>query len=273
MPNTGSVRFWFNNLAETAVLKNGTGGGAPADDEVAGWPMENALAKDRTFIWQQSSGAGTIEYDFDLTGAGSNVTVGLLASLGHYGTPSTAIGIASILTRYSTNANGYPPVAASSWTSFTGGGLTLGLGVRDAAAVIAVPVACRYIRYEITATTAFALGRVFVGGVADLDWGFISSPGRLRELVKPILANEVGANPTKTRVGDNHYVLHIPINEDTISVIQNLRIVALKDQPFLMIDFDGTVTEAVVDDDRMRETLLFDVSELYDADIRIRTLG
>jgi hypothetical protein len=91
--------------------------------------------------------------------------------------------------------------------------------------------------------------------------------------VKPILANEIGSNPTKTRVGDNHYLFALPYDDVDVTVVGNLRTLAAKDDPFLMIDYDGSVYEAVIDGDTLSERLDFDVPELFRAELRIRTLG
>ena len=84
-----SLRFSFTNKVQTATLKNGTGGGAPALDQVSPWLMTNSQNRDRELVWQQSSGASGF-VDFDLTGAASDTSVGLLAVLGHRGAPATA---------------------------------------------------------------------------------------------------------------------------------------------------------------------------------------
>lgn len=270
MANTGSLRFAFTNRIATATLKNGTGGGAPALDEVAPWVTTNAQDKDRTHVWQQQSGGGFIEADFDLTGAASNVSISLAAVLGHRGAPNGAAGVSSCTIFTSTNANGYPPVAASSWTSQGNFALT---GLRDNGLVFNA-VSCRYIRFELLAGSTFTIGRLFAGAV-DLDLGVISSPGRQRMLVKPMLINEVGANPTKTRYGDNHYAITLPYNTILPATLANLRTVASKDDPFLMIDWDGTFFEGVLADDGagLGERLMFDVDEQYDAELVLRTLG
>jgi hypothetical protein len=266
MANTGSLRFWWNNLAESATLKNGTGGAAPADDEVSPWIMENAQNKDRTFVWQQSAGAGTTNHDLDL---GSDQSIGFFAMLGHRGAPSTAVGVASSSVKYETAATGYVPGSLS-----TAGSITVGSGVRDAYLLLSNNVIGRYVRNAITATTAFTLGRWFIASkTPDLDLGVISSPGRDRVLVKPILENEVGSNPTKTRVGDNHYSLTLPYNDIGATLVASLRTLAARDDSFVMIDYDGNIFEAMLEGDTMSERLTFDLPEMFDVTLRIRTLG
>jgi hypothetical protein len=259
---TGSLRFGFTNLIQTATLKNGTGGGAPIRDEVAPWLMENAQNKDRTFVWQQSSGAGPQSVDYNLAGTS---TVSFFAALGHRGAPSSSVG-ATAVNVYTQNG----AYAAGGTWAFRGQ-IILGAGVRDGILITTI-ANVNSIRYEHVVSSAFTIGRHFASGI-DLDLGIISSSGRTRALVKPILENEVGANPTKTRVGDNHYMLNLPYKNITAAILANLRAIAAKDDPFLLVDYDGTPYECVIEGNTLSESLTFNLPEIFDAQIQLRTLG
>ncbi len=266
------LRFAFLNRVESAVLKNGTGGGSPIRDEVSPWVMENAQNRDRGHVWQQASGTGTYHVDYDLTGGATDVSVGLLAALGQRGAPDTAPGITSIVTRYSTHANGYPPDAASSWTDFPSGTLTLGLGVRDAAAVV-TPVSCRYIRWSITCSGAFTLGRLFAGTI-EVDLGIVSSPGYLRRRVIPMSENRMGGNlPFTTQVGDPFYEFSLPYRSMKAADHAKLLQIGSQARPFVMIDHDDAPREVKLRDHTFAASLLWNQPEVYDASLELESLG
>ena len=267
-----SLRFSFTNKVQTATLKNGTGGGAPALDQVSPWLMTNSQNRDRELVWQQSSGASGF-VDFDLTGAASDTSVGLLAVLGHRGAPATAAGVTSIVTRYSTNANGYPPTAASAWTAFTGGTITLGSGVRDAGAIIATPINCRYIRFDYTTATTFTIGRLFAGTV-EHDFLIVASPGRSRRRIIPRLENRMaGGMPHYTVSGDVRYEFSLPYQDIGATLFAKILAVGSRTTSFVLIERDDAIFEAVLRDGTLTDSLTFDAPDTYTTALDVETLG
>lgn len=68
------ILYKANALAAAGViLKNGTGGGAPALSQNADWPMSNLLLQDRYSVWRSvGDGVAPVSIDFDL---GSSQTI------------------------------------------------------------------------------------------------------------------------------------------------------------------------------------------------------
>jgi hypothetical protein len=228
--------------------------------------MENALTNDSSLVWQ-ATGAGF--YDLDL---GADYTIGLMAALGQRGSPWTTAGISSIVTKYSSTANGYPPVSLNPWTTF--GTITMGAGVRRAVVgtVGVVALNVRYVRFDITASTAFTLGRIFVGSF-EYDLGQIASPGRRRRRILPRLRNEVGANPTISRVAEDYFQYELDYDHALDALFAKLEAVATQNQPALMIETDGSAHEVVLTDDTFEESLMFDSPNQRNAGLRLRTLA
>lgn len=265
-----SLRFSLTNLIETATLKNGTGG-APARDEESPWLMDYAQNRDRGMVWQQSSGGGFVDVDFDLTGGATNKSVGVLAMLGHRGIPGSAIGVVSCTPQYSTNANGYPPTAASSWTSFPSGGLSLGAGVRDDAAVV-TPVSCRYVRFALTVATTFTLGRFFAGTV-ETDLAVVSSPGYTRKRIIQRLENRMAdGTPFLTQFGDPRWEYSLPYRNSNATLFGKLLQVGSQARSFLMLDRDDAAFEAIVREGAFQHSLIFSPADLHDASLELETL-
>lgn len=66
-----NIQIFKTNVLATpgVVLKNGTGGAAPALDEDPDWPMRNLLLQDRYSAWRSKTNNAIVSVDFDLGSA------------------------------------------------------------------------------------------------------------------------------------------------------------------------------------------------------------
>lgn len=160
----GSARFILANLAETATVKNGSGGGAPARDETTPYTMENALNADRLTPWlSAASPAATLNFDIDL---GSSKSISGAALLGFRPKGASAVGNANIQSGSGT----YP--GSMSWTTRVP--TNFSSNQRDVGSYFNA-VSARYWRVALSCTGQFSLGRIVLGVAVDL--GFASGPG------------------------------------------------------------------------------------------------
>lgn len=226
-----SLRFSYTNLIESSTIQNGTGGGAPALDEVSPWLTANAKNRDRGHVWQ---GAATVNVDCTF---GGSTAVTLFAVLGHRGAPSSAVGVASV--EVFTQTGAYTP--AGTWT--TRGTITLGSGVRDGFLLIASQNVVS-VRYAITATTAFTIGRLYAGTL-ETDLGIVSSPGYSRRWIDPQLENRMGdLSPFITYSGDGHWEYSLPYENAGATLYAALKLMGQKRRTFVLHDgYEGTVYE------------------------------
>jgi hypothetical protein len=146
-------------------------------------------------------------------------------------------------------------------------------GQRRAGLILANTITARYVRFEYTCSTAFTLGRAFVGGAVDYDFQQVSSPGRRRTRVLPRLRNEVGSNPTITRIGDDHFLYELDYDEILAAMFTKVQGVATLEAPAVMVETDDSVLEVVLSEDSFLDELMFDVPALTNAHLRLRTLG
>ena len=258
MANT--LRFSLLNKAATATLKNDTGGGAPARGEVAPWVMENAQNQDRFLLWQYT---GTINYDVDF---GADVPLRLFATLGARSAPPGGSGITGVEIFTCTSAAGYPAGLV------TRGTYSMAAGQRDGYLLLGGNTSWRYLRFAITAGTAFTLGRIFAG-VVDVDLLVKYSPGRQRTLLRPTQRNTPGTGaPLITRIGDDYFRYSMPYNSALESMRANLFQVASAND-IVMIDRDDTIKQMVLADDQFNETHLFDAPDQHNATLELQSLG
>lgn len=168
-----NIRLITNNLATAAatVLKNGTGGGAPALDQLAAFPMTAALFQDRYTKWSTSAvPASPLDFDLDL-GADKVIDAMGILNLRYAGTTD----INTVTLKYASAASGYAP---GPWTTF--GTITLAdppLTKRDYVVAPGSPVTARYLRFESAFGTLgqFTLGKLVAGPMIDLGHNY--SPG------------------------------------------------------------------------------------------------
>lgn len=254
-----TIRFSLGNLLASATLKNGTGGGAPARNETAPWVMENAQNQDRTLLWQGTS----CNYDLDL---GTDTPLRLFATLGMRSSPPGGVGISTVQVYACNAAAGYP------------GGLTLiGTynpvpGQRDGYLLIGSNTSYRYVRFNITATGTFTLGRVYAG-LLDVDLGMKYSAGATRTLIRPVQRNVPGTgSPLLTRIGDDYFQFNFPYDQITETTLGLLNQVATSND-ILQIYRDDTITQNVLLNDQWSATHLYDMANLHKSSLEMMSLG
>lgn len=233
-----NTRFAFTNLIEASgvVLKNGTGGGAPARDEVTGYEMENAMRPDRWSLWKLSGGA-SLAVDFDLTGGASNKSIGMAGLLGHRPTTSAGLGITSCDVYGATNAAGYAP---GPWTPL--GTINMAGAPRDGW-ISWVAASYRYVRFDITCFDNFTLGRFWIG-VVDSDLGAIYAPGSTRETDLPKVVNYgAGGAPFVSYLGDQRYLWSLQWQKADATLRNKIVALAQKKQSLLYLDHNDAVAE------------------------------
>jgi hypothetical protein len=271
-----SLRFNTVNFVEAtaAVLKNGTGGGAPALDEVSPFLMTNAMKHARNLLWQNSGGAA-MQFDVDLTGAASNKTVRVAGIHGHRPIAGALTGITAYTVKSSTHANGYPPVSANPWTDCPGAvAVATGSG-RDKGVVFNSDVTARYFRFDMTIGSTFTLGK-FVLGVFDYDLLAIMSAPLERRLVRPNIEDRsIGQDPVRTYVGDPRYLFTIPYRDVVRAHVDKLDAIARLTSSFIFADWTDTFYEAIVQGGETAASLKFvgAVNEIWDDELALETLA
>lgn len=257
-----NTRFLTTNVATSATLKNGTGGGAPALDEVSGYPMTNALQWDRYTLWKQSSGAD-MNFDIDL---GGSYTVQAFAVLGQRSVPasSTVTGV-EVFTQTGT----YTP--GGTWTSR--GTITVG-ALRDAGLILANSVASvRSVRFAFDVTGTFTLGRLWVGEL-DHDLGGIYSPGSRRTLIKPRVRNvALGQVPVVTGIGDDRYLFEMSFEAADSTLRNKLLLTARANRSVVYVDHDSTFYECLLAGDQYSEEHIWNSSAVYNAVLSLEQLA
>jgi hypothetical protein len=261
-------------LAVTALVltmsANSTGAAGPiaatftpyvTRNEVSPFVMENAMLRDRRLLWQAT---GSTTVDFDLA-ANRDFRAPVLA--GHRGI--SGAGITSCPVKYAASATGYPPASGGAWTTAA----TLANPVRDKGAVFAQATG-RWVRFEITAATAFTLGK-FVLGALDYDLGVISSRGLRRTLIDPNTeARDGGLNPVITYHGDPRYLYTIPYRSIVDSMLDKLEALTLLRKSFVMFDWADRALEARVQRSELASDWnFFSTVNVMDAELNLEQLG
>lgn len=154
-------RFILTNYAETATVKNGTGGSPtpPARTEVAPYVMERALTPDRRTVWQAgaANAAGDWEMDLDL-GSAKAVRAVAVHGVDCPGGTITDIWVGYI------NDTVYPSANYVVVDNLERNGRDFGL-------VLSQVFTYRYWFLVVDATAAPVIGRVVLGALTDVGLG------------------------------------------------------------------------------------------------------
>jgi len=232
----------LTNHVQTATLKNGTGGGAPAREETSPYVMENAKNSDRSTVWMTSAVPGApTDYDVDL---GSNKTVTAAAILGYRMTPGGSLTNCEVYSAAS--AAGYPPGVWNLQTT-----ITIGTGAPRDMGNIFSSISHRYWRFRFgIPTAAFSIGRLWLGAPTDL--GLYHSPGGLfspyqNRLETPQPNGSIVISP----LGDPGMDIVLPFDNAPTALKTTLS--ALTDQAgsFLLIDPDTNFYEVILKQGRV----------------------
>jgi len=226
-------RFLLTNLVETATLKNGTGGGAPARDETTPYIMENAKDSDRYHVWTSATTpASPLNVEFDMGSAVSIEAGALLGARSQDATQTLQLAVYS--------ATAYP---GGPWTLR---GITSASTKRDMATTFNA-VSARYWRMQITPSvpSKFSIGRLWLGAIMDLALkhspGAKSSPFRNRieqaQATGPLVLNDLG---------DPGRDISLPFGQ--VGSATDTLLLTLHDQvgSFVFIDPDSNVFEVIL---------------------------
>lgn len=232
-----NTRFLLTNRAETATVKNGSGGGAPARDETSPFTMERALNADRRSLWKSSSGVSSVLFDIDL-GAAYSISVGALLGF----TPLSAGGFVGFDLSYA--ATYYP----AGWT--LAGTTSSVAGDRDLGAILA-SVSARYWRFAITlsASPNISVGRVFLGSYSSggHDLGGIHSPGGISAPFQNRLEQVMDDGSSNINaLGFPGRDFTFPFNMVTATVRDKLMAIAAATGSVVLVDAEDKAYEVLV---------------------------
>lgn len=169
----GTCRFILTNYAETATVKNGTGGSPtpPARTEVSPFVMERALNSDRRSLWKLGAANAGTEWQVDLDlGSAKAVDGAAVHGISCPGGTISAIWVGYV------DDTVYPSIAYVPIQALTMNGRDAGLDFAS--------FTKRYWFFLIYATAAPVLGRLVLGPVTDLglapNFGALSAPRQNR---------------------------------------------------------------------------------------------
>ena len=257
-----NTKLGFTNWVDSATLKNGTGGAAPALDETSPYTMAKVLTTDRYTLWKTAAvPAATLNLDIDL---GANRAVTAIGLLGYR--PSVAGIVTSVEVSSAAAAAGYVPAAWTVQATITG----IVLDPRDIGAVIN-SVSHRYWRFTFNnaGTAAWTLGRLWLGSSTDL--GAIHTPGGLYAPFRNRLETPLpGGAVVLTDLGDPGADFVHPWAQIESSLRSTLLGLNAKRGSFLLIDSGGSFFEVYLR--RGRVPIGQDSHILYDINLDMARL-
>lgn len=250
MANTkvGRINRLITAQNSSVVLKNGTGGGAPALIESAPYVMSNLLHYDRSTPWKSSTLLDGVDYDVDFE-TGVNPTIDTAGLQGY----RLLSGEGSVTLKIYYQTGAYTP--GGTWTQL---GATLGLGSRDRIAQFA-DTAVASLRFRLNSSGDDAVLAISKFGAWDVtDMGGIHSPGGTATLFKNRLETPLPSGAIAvTKLGDDGATFTFPWRELTTSQRATLRQLQATDYSVLLIDADGDPHECFVQGGQLVETRNF----------------
>lgn len=262
-----SIKIYVANAlaASGVVLKNGTGGGAPALDEDSDWPMANLLSPDRYTYWRTSPVPFETHVDFDLGSAQSIVAAGM-ANLRQVD-PTLAVPSAPLL--YYGTGGSYPP----SWTDV---GLATDISTLNNKFETFGAISARFWRFELGFANACTckLWLVKSADVIDLghDWNIGSSESRrrLREVVTSPAGLSFAFEPGQARGSDilsGQFLLRRVQTTQRDSLRDRL---STLDTRFMVILGDGTAIETSLPEGNLPWSRRWSAPDLFDFELALQ---
>ena len=243
-----NTRLVLTNRAIGATLKNGTGGGAPALDEVSPYTMAKALTADRWMPWQATPGASPIQFDIDL---GSALAV-TCAGVHGFRSSAFAMGASTVNVMYATAYPGGPWTSAETFSMIS--------GPRDSGKTFASQ-SKRYWRFEIDhGGSSFTIGKFLLGVITDL--GAIHSPGGEQTPFRNRLESAMPSGVIVANdLGDPGMDFTLPFGLVTAAKRTTLQGMHLATGSFSLFDADDGLYEVILRNGRVptRRVYLFDV--------------
>jgi hypothetical protein len=257
----GITNFLVSAQSAGLVLKNGTGGGAPALFELAPWTMAKLLHHDRYDVWR-SGDLAIGSYDVDFT-FGADKTIDTVAFCGY----RTQYGTVSQIEVF-TQTGAYTP--GGTWTSrgvldgtAQGGG---GLGLRDDWIEFSA-ITCRSVRFEFSVSvnpTSFTLGNFYACDVTDLGGIYSRGGSRSIEQIRSELEMPSGVTIINQR-GLVSKMFSFPWNACPTAVRTAFILAQLQPYPALLIDEIPAVYEVFMRAGKLTDALVF--GSTYDVNV------
>jgi len=269
----------FQGGVVTPVLINGNVAytNKPALEQDAAFPMANILNPDRYLLWKTSntppSGADALKLDIDL---GADRTIKIISFHGIRCQPVPE-GLFprpfTVHAAYRTAGQTYDGTAT--FTNFASAATASFGGYRDAM-IEGAGETFRYLRimFSDAATAPFALGRLFVSIVPEVDPGVIGSPGSTHEIVNPALVTEnMAMGPVVTIIGETHDEFQLLLEAVSTATLAQLDFLRRARQSFVYYRHTGTVHECIVSGMRAISTQTFGPPPLYSVRLNLLSLA
>ena len=239
--STTPSRFGTDNLAslaDAAVLKNGTGGGAPALVQDAAFPMSNLLLNDRKVLWSSGVLAGSsVTVDIVLGGASTVSAISVhglrISNGGSWGGES-----------YYTQTGTYTP--GGTWTN---AGTSPGFVYPDTGSAFtprANVTAIRVVFGSITGT--LVCGKIFAGDPSYVTPSYVSDQGTREDTPQrnaTILTYPSGS-VFAFNLGDQSRIIKLQFSNITAAQAAFLQGLAGLVQPFVYLDASGAFWDVIL---------------------------
>lgn len=223
-----------NRMSSAATVKNGSGGGAPARDEDADFPMDNVLQGDRHVVWRSSASPSyPIRLDVDL---GGNRTI---EALGFHGMFGAWLGITAY---YQTGAYS----AGGTWTAMAVP--SVASMPRDTGAVFAAVANVRSLRFDISGSGQIGCGKFFAGALVDLE--LVGSPGMENNtrLNRELVTLPSGATFAYS-LGANGHEITIPVEQVSTATSSLIEQLAGQTGSFTFVDLQDVFYDVLLAND------------------------
>ena len=238
-----SLKISLTNYIETATLKNGTGGGAPARDEVSPYVMEKVQARSRRQFWQKSA-ASDLDVDF-LLAASTALDAGGIA--GHL--PISGVGISQYTMKYQTGA--YTP--GGTWTTIPGMSAIAVSSALDKVRSFDSQVTADSIRFSLTVSSVFTLA-LCVAGKHDHDLGTLWSSLSAEKITPQFEDQSFGGDSIINYVGTDREHWNITWNDILGATLAKLEATRATRRSFWIMDKLGVGREFIAVGGRLART-------------------
>jgi len=255
-----NIKFFHTNVLSVAsTLKNGTGGGAPALDEDADFPMSNLTIADRYLLWKTSAApADPLQIDFSINSA-------TIKAFGLANYDASWVG-QQVDFYYSTSA--YPP-----------GGWTLGASITPDSTrnnmLTEVNIASvRSIRVELNlhALASSKLAK-FLAFTGVLDIGKQSAPGSSEEYIQQTTREETfGGLPILTRTGPDKRRFRLLWPTASATIKSGMDTLLRLGTSFFLMTHESVPYEVCFANGRLVKPRIWDPPALYDLDVLLDEL-
>lgn len=257
-----NIKFYHSNLiSTTSTLKNGTGGGAPALEEDADFPMSNLKVPDSQSLWKTSGTPADplyVDFVFNLFASQTIRAIGWTNA-----DPANFPALGQVQVFYSIG-NSYPPT----WTLLA----DISSGLAKKLHIVEVNQAVRQLRYQFNGVPAFYVGKL-LACTGYIDMGKQSARGSFEEEIKNrVRARTIGGQLSLNKQGENreNFGLSWPVANATMK--GHLDTLLNLDGTFFYATHEGRQFEVTFADDRVRKIRRHDPPPLHSIDVLLEEL-